>query len=211
MERIEHRRAQTRPVFQSFFRRNWPMLVLAVLFLLGIQVGTICLGQTGTGTLQEFSLICSKYIQARREMSFWQMFFSSLGPQMLLFLFVMFLGFSAISQPILLFVPFFDGLGVGFTAAYLYAGANTRDLLFAMLILIPAAVLSGFTLMLSCRSALYLSCCFFVKISGQGSRELLPVIRRYLAQFVFYFVLMMAAALLNSGAFYLEFHVLGIT
>lgn len=190
----------------EFVLSNKKTVFLSCLFLVGVFLGTSFFSASSADAQNSIASLCSLYINARMGKSFYDMFISSFMPVFLMYAVLFFMGFCAVSHPIIILTPLFYGLGIGFTAAYLYTSSNGVNLILALFILMPASVISGFTVIMASRSSLYLASCFFSKLDVSNNRDLIPVLKRYFFQYIVYAVLCAVFALLNAGAFYVIFN-----
>lgn len=186
---------------KHYTKKNYMLLLLAALFLLGALLGTLLLGGADAGTRELLFRLTSGYVENRQEASLFQNFLSASGPA-LLFLAVMFVcGFSAVAQPLELLTPLFRGMGFGFTAASLYQNYGMQAVGFVALFLLPGTVITTLALLHCCRESLRLSGSFF---GAMRSREGgLYSVRNYVARYMAAALLCVAAALLEAAVYYL--------
>jgi hypothetical protein len=137
-------------------QQNMPLILLGALFLAGAFCGSGLYRTMGEKTANTLILLLSGTGEAqsfRFGSVFRTVFFTNLGLCALLFL----CGFCAISQPVILLVPFVKGLGFGLVAA-----ANTVLLspfsAFFWLKFLPGAFLSAAFILVCARQSLELSC-----------------------------------------------------
>lgn len=190
----------------EFILSNKRCFLLACMFLAGVFFGTSFFTASSGGTVDNIASLCSLYISTRLEKSFYEVFLSAFYPSFWIYAVLFFLGFCALAQPLIVLAPLFYGLGIGFIASYLYTSSNGMNLILAVFILMPASIVSGFTVIMASRSSLYLSSCFFAKIDSSNNRDMLPVLKRYFFQYTVYAVMCAVSALLNAGAFYAVFN-----
>lgn len=150
-------------------QRNLPLILLGALFLGGAFCGSSLYNSLGEGTANALLVLLSGVgEQAAFSFAgvFKTVFFTNLGLCALLFL----CGFCAISQPVILLLPFIKGLGFGLVAA-----ANSALLspfsAFFWLKFLPGAFLSSAFLLACARESLELSCYVYQSVFSQKPPE----------------------------------------
>jgi hypothetical protein len=105
-------------------------------------------------------------------------------------------GFCAVAQPIIVALPFFRGLGVGFSLAALYAHYGSSALSFAAIYIVSTLLYTA-AMLVCCMEALRLSTGLFAAMRT-GERSAFYSVRRYLAKFAAAVVLTIFAAILEA-------------
>ena len=83
-----------------------------------------------------------------------------------------FLGFSLIGYPRIIWLPFFRGLGIGAVSGYLYSVYKLTGLGYSVLIIYPGAIVSTLAFILACSdSCEYSKNAFMKAIRGRGQFE----------------------------------------
>ena len=97
----------------SYFKDNPLLCIFAGLFLIGMLAGIVLLYHAD-GQLREWlHILLGGYLEKRYEQSFSQIAALSFGSSVFLLLILFFCGFCTISQPIILLLVLFRGLGYG--------------------------------------------------------------------------------------------------
>lgn len=180
--------------FAQHTRQNLPLLVLAGLFIAGAVSGSGLYRTIGEDTSNTLMFLLSGSVDAPFH------FFADWGAVLLSNLFVvaiLFLcGFCAISQPVILLLPFVKGLGFGLVAAYNMALLTPYSAFFWLRFL-PGAFLATALILLCAKQSLALSVFVFrsVFIEQPKAQRVLP--RAYAAQYVFLTVLCVVFSLLD--------------
>lgn len=165
-------------------KRNTGILILGALFLAGLLMGTLMVRSASSETLETLQQVANVFLSSRQEQSLMQNFFSS-AMSSLSFLAALFVcGFCAISQPVAVAIPLFRGLGIGLSAASLYARYGSSAIGFVALLIVPGTLLSTLAILICCRESLQLSSSFFLCMGGNSQdREFYPL-RIYAARYV---------------------------
>jgi Integral membrane protein DUF95. len=184
-------------------KRNRALLVLALLFLSGVLLGALLLRGTSGGLLALLSRMIGEQLELRAQRSMPQNFTASLASSGV-FVGTLFLcGFCAVAHPAEGGMPLFQGMGVGMVSAYLYAQYQARAMGYIVVYLLPSTLLNAAAVMLCARESLRLSSFFWSCMHQRERGEQRYSVRLYLARYLAASVLCLAAALLESGAFYL--------
>ncbi len=172
--------------------------VLAVLFLAGVAYGAYLSGMLDSQTSSLLENLARGYLAGRAEESFGSVFLHALVSSAMLAGAVFLAGFSAVGQPFAVFFLLFRAVGLGMSMGHFYAAADKRGILLALLLLLPAGVLSGYALLLSCRESIRMSNRFFKAMIV--SFPLKPEdFRLYMLKFAVIAGILLIAALLDAG------------
>lgn len=152
-----------------FLYRNRLLLLLFMLLLLGELIGSFMMRGTELSASGTLPFLTQGFLAARGEQSLLETFTSSLSSSALLMLPAFLLGFCAIAQPVIVFLPLFRGLGLGLSMAYLYAAYGWRGVFACLVLILPNAVLSSLAILMACREALRMSALFLSCAFGTGS------------------------------------------
>lgn len=185
-----------------YTKRNYLLLVLGGLFITGVMLGTLMLRAAGAETTDLLLRMVNGFVESRREQSLLENFTSGLLSSMI-FLGVLFVcGFCAISQPVVVALPLFRGLGVGFSVATLYATYGSQAIGFVSLLMLPGTVITTLAILVCCRESLRLSGSFFGSIgSGRQDREFYSM-RIYLARYMACGLLCIFSAFLEAVLYF---------
>ena len=166
----------------------------ALLFLAGCAGGALSavrLAARGDSVLQSAVRI---YLQAGGETALRARFLQLLLPDLTLMGIVFFCGFCAVAAPILLFLPFFKGLGFGMIVSFLYQQSGISSMKGIALTILPIALWSASLLILACRDAGLLSS-GFREASRRGGTVSTD---RFCAMMLLYLLLLCAGCALQA-------------
>ena len=136
-------------------------------FLIFLFIAGVCLG-AGAGNNDSIRLLADGYTAAQASEDAADNFFRSLSADAVLFIAVFLLGFSSISVPVLILVPFFKGLGVGAAVSALYLlNPSFLPILKNIAAFCITASVSSFMLIFAVREALFLSAGLFSHLRGR--------------------------------------------
>ena len=151
---------------------NSRIYMLAVMFVAGILIGAISIKNTDSAIINELCTIVDGYKSMRQNIGFISNLTSSLSVSLSFCLFSVFLGFSLIGYPFLLWVPLARGLAIGTVCGYLYSAYKLSGLGFAVLTLYPGAIISVTALIISCNeSCTYSKNAYQKAIGSKGQFE----------------------------------------
>lgn len=170
-------------------------LVLIGAFILGLLYGVLVL-QQNAAMLESLRLLTGELSKGQ---SLLEHFFSACTSA-LFFLFLPYLlGYSAIGQPVAVFLPFFKGLGLGAFLGSLYASHGLAGMGYAALIVIPAALVLLFALLIACRESIKLSNLIFFNFFGKSATALnIEILRLYHIKFLILFGLALCSAVISA-------------
>lgn len=164
------------------------------LFIIGV-----CLG-TGSGNIDTLKSLADGYSAAQNFEAAADNFFKSLSADAMLLGVVFLLGFSSVSAPVLVLVPFFKGLGVGAAASALYLCDPSAVWIFkSFLGFSITASVSCFVLIVAAQSALKLSVGFFSHLRGRCEDfDLVREGKKYGLKFLLFAVIIVINAVLDT-------------
>jgi hypothetical protein len=198
MTRTNHRSGYYSRYLAYHTRKNYPLLALGVLFLAGALLGALLVRTAAADTLEVLLRLTGAFIERRREQAMLQIFLSSLGMSLAFVAALFLLGFSAISQPVVVLTPFFRGLGAGFSMASFYASHGAQAIGFVAVLLLPGMVLSVAALFVCCRESLRLAGSFFRAMGAdRPAKEFYPL-RLYVSRYLSAVILSIFSALLEA-------------
>jgi len=180
----------------SYTKKNSGMLLLCALFAAGVLCATLLLGSADE-TLRAYLLqLVDGFAEQRLTQNLQVNFISALMSAMMFVGIIFVCGFCAISQPAVLIMPFFRGLGVGFSVAALYAHYGASAISFSA-IYIVCALISCVAMIICCIEALKLSTSILLAMRTSERVAFYPV-PRYLAKFATAILLTVFAAVLEA-------------
>ena len=171
MKRSKHNyRIYNGKVIKKAFE-NSRIYIMAIIFAVGIISGAILLSAE-TAVHERISDIIEAFSTFRADNGVLKNFINSLSVSILFIIINMFLGFSLIGYPFLLIIPFFRGLGIGVICGYIYSVHRLTGLLYSLMIIYPAEIISVLALMYACNSSCeYSKNAFYKSIQGRGQFE----------------------------------------
>lgn len=142
------------------------------LFICGIIIGAYFVKQSDTSSKERINEICSSYIQSKAGQGITENIISNALINLIFSVINIFLGFSLIGFPLLIWVPFFKGLGTGVFSGYMYSIYKLTGLGYCAMLVYPGTVISAFSLILACcDSCVYSKNAFEKSIIGKGQFE----------------------------------------
>ena len=191
-----------RMVLRSFHAHFGLNHMLAGLFMIGILAGTLLIRNADNATLTTMQAVLGGYIERRQTASFLSVAtatFSSIFT-MLILLFVC--GFCTISQPIIVCVPIFKGLGYGFSIGILYAQYGLSAVRYVLVLLFPVLLMGSCLLIMACRASLLMAVSLF-RMTLLAQQQADPYrVRRYCMKFVAFTVICLLISLIDAILFY---------
>lgn len=166
-------------------KKNKLTVTMAALFFVGMTYGSIIVGFGDEKLLHTLAFMTKGYMAGRVEQSLAETFLNSLYTSGAFVLLLFLLGFSAISIPAILFLPLFKGLGLGLSVGYLYITYGVKGVAFTAAVILPAALLSTFAIILAGREAFRLSVLFLSSFIPRLSGTITPrTVKLYCAKFL---------------------------
>ena len=188
-------RRHTRSLAQ-YTKQNRGMLLLCTLFAAGVLCATLLLGSTDESIRAYLLRMIDGFAHQRLTQSLQTNFLSALMSAMMFVGMLFLCGFCAISQPVIIAMPFFRGLGVGFSVAALYSYYGIQAINFAVIYII-CALLSTAAMLICCIEALKLSVGIF-RVMRTGERSAFYPVPHYLAKFAAAILLTVFAAVMEA-------------
>ena len=150
---------------------NSRILLLTVFFVTGIITGAIILNKDSGITEKIFDFI-NKSVISKSGQGINEIFINSLLSNILFFAVNIFFAFSLIGYPLVMWLPFLKGLGLGAVIGYLYIYYGLTGLGYTVLTLVPGATVSVFALITACNSSCeYSKNAYSKAIIGKGQFE----------------------------------------
>lgn len=156
--------------FKLIFQ-NSRIIFLSVLFSLGIILGAVLLNKE-SGITESLTDFINNYILIKSGQGISDVFFNSVFSNGLLLILNLFLAFSLIGYPLIIWIPFMKGLAFGAVIGYLYSLYGLSGFGYSILTLFPGAAVSTFSLVIACNiSCEYSSNAYLKAITGKGQFE----------------------------------------
>lgn len=185
--------------FLEFMLRIKGFIALMVVMLLGVLIGSYLSASLGENGIRTLSFITQGFLKSRTEQTLLQTLSASFFSSGLLVIISFTTGFSAIGQPLTVFIPFFRGLGLGFSMSHLYWTTGFKGLLICLVLILPGALISILAIIIGTRESLKLSNFFLRYALGNSSNDdASGVIRLYLSKFTILLILCGIGALVDS-------------
>lgn len=178
-----------------FSERSSFLIFLMGIMLLGVFVGSLAFCSMDKSTLSGLSFVTQGFIQTRKEQGMLEILLSSLLSSSGMLLIIFLLGFSAVSQPIELMIPFFRGLGLGASIAQIYTVSSTRGFVIVFLLILPYAIITSFAIIIAVREAIKLSNILISNVISSTSNDNMKAIAR-----LYFIKLLVLEAIIAFGA-----------
>lgn len=144
--------------------KNKLIIGLFIIFFLGMWYGSVTVAIAPKEIVTKLSQITVGFADKRVEQSVFSTFIHSFGADAFVLIILYLLGFSAIAQPLELFVPAFYGLGVGASMGYIYSAYSFQGIVYCFVMIVPTTVISTFAVVLATREACFMSNLFLGNI-----------------------------------------------
>ncbi|MCI9364810.1 hypothetical protein D7Y09_01990 [bacterium 1XD42-1] len=182
----------------SYFKDNPLLCIFAGLFLIGMLAGIVLLYHAD-GQLREWlHILLGGYLEKRYEQSFSQIAALSFGSSVFLLLILFFCGFCTISQPIILLLVLFRGLGYGFSMGGLYAEKGTLAAPFVFSTLFLPMLFGSILLICAAKTSFLLSLRLLRKAITPSEHDERVRMRRYCIRYFLYLIICILIALLDA-------------
>lgn len=187
-----------------YTKKNYPVVLLGVLFVVGVILGTLLLRGAGQETVDLLYRLVGGFMESRQGNGLYENFLSAAGSS-LLFMGILFIcGFCAVAQPVIVLAPLIRGMGFGFSTGSLFARYGTSAIGFVGVLVLPGALISTVAILLCCRQSLRLSNTFLSSVRPMGRREGEPYsLSGYLLSFTFGTVICLVGAFLEAVLYFL--------
>ena len=130
--------------------KNSRIYFMALFFIFGLVAGAVFVKYNDDVIGTKVSEIASAYIKSKTGQGMLQAFLSPASINMMLFAINIFLAFSLIGYPIIVWLPFLRGLGIGVFSGYMYSCYKLIGLGYCAVLIYPSAVISSFVFILAC-------------------------------------------------------------
>ncbi len=146
---------------------NSKIFLLLIQLIVGIVFGAFISGRNN----EALKNIADAYIRLRNS-GFISDFINSFAVNGTFILLSVFLGFSLIGCPLIYFLMFFRGLGIGSFCGYMYIEYKLTGIGYSLLTVYPSLVIAIFALIMSCRNSSEYSLNAYEKsVKGRGQYE----------------------------------------
>ncbi len=165
---------------------------------LGEVLGVLSLKNADEKTVSLLSSLTGGFIKNSLDVS--QHFFSSIGSDMLILVFLYSLGFSIFALPIISLTVMFCGVGVGVSVGFLYATYGSGALLYTAVLILPSAIMSLITLVFAGHSSMKMSGFLFKRtFSPQAPPLTLEKFTKYSLQFLSFSCILILSGILDTA------------
>ncbi len=176
---------------------NSRIYFMTAFFALGMLIGASSLNNESI-LFEKISQIIESYTLLKADQGILMNFCNSLTVSAVFVFINLFLGFSMIGYPLLLFLPFLRGLGIGMVCGYLYSAFKLTGLGYSILVIYPGAIVSTFALFMACNdSCEYSKNAYLKAIRGRGQFEKNET-KVYLLRQLVFFGILAASSLLDA-------------
>lgn len=150
---------------------NSRIYLLTLFFSCGILIGAITINSESLIT-EKLSGLIDSFALLKAGQGIGENFCNSLSVSSVFIALSIFLGFSLIGYPFIMWLPFLRGMGFGAVCGYLYSVYRLNGLAYSLLIIYPGAIVSTFAFVLACNdSCEYSKNAFYKSIQGKGQFE----------------------------------------
>lgn len=178
--------------------KNSKIYFFAFLFILGILFGAIFIKHGNENINDKVNEIAEVYIQSKTGQGVLQNFFASVSVNGFFTVINLFLGFSLIGYPLIIWLPFLRGLGLGVFSGYMYSFYKLVGLGYCAFLIYPGAVISAFSFILACcDSSNYSKNAYEKSIRAKGQFEK-DETKIYLFRQFIYFTVCLCSSLIEA-------------
>lgn len=150
---------------------NSRIYFLSGMFTIGIIIGAIAINGDST-VIQKISELTDSFTLMKSQQGIVENFCNSLSVSALFVFSNIFLGFSLMGYPFVMWLPFLRGMGIGVVTGYLYSIYKFTGLGYCVLTIYPGAIVSTFAFILACNDSCEYSKNAFAKaVRGRGQFE----------------------------------------
>ena len=148
-------------------KMNYSFMLLSGMFILGMIYGVLLIRSQSNSLANTIAIITKEYAVQLQNGSIWQSFSGSFMSTFIFLVMPYLLGYSAISQGLIVMIPWCKGLGLGFFMSNLYTSYGLSGIGFCALIVMPSTLIAVFGIIVSSREALKLSNLFFLSFASK--------------------------------------------
>ncbi len=175
---------------------------LMMFFFIGIIIGVFLVMRTAETELIQSSFVHQRLLKTSEKRTLVKVFLDSAIPVLLILLFQMISGLSAIGQPLCVFTLLHRGVSGGVSAALIYSQHGFKGFFIILVMLMPVMLFSMFILVLGAREAIKQSnmiTCFAVGKNCEDNAG----IRLYIIKFLVLSAFALLCALMDSTLTYI--------
>lgn len=181
-----------------YLRKHPLYCVLAIVFLIGMLLGVLLLRGADEPVRVLLRLLVGGYVEQRNQQDFAVMALYSLGTSAVFLAVLFFCGFCNISQPLILLLLLFRGIGYGFSLGGMYAEQGIRALQYVFVLFFIPMLLGTLLLICAARNSLLLSIRLWRRATEPSQEDERYRMRRYCISYFLYFILLIFIALLDA-------------
>ncbi len=183
------------PDIRKRFKTLFPIMLL---ILLGVIVGTMVYVLSEDMLSGSLSRLNTDYLALRQNSSYMDVMLSSLYNSTLMLIILFLGGLCALAFPVVLIVPVYKGLGLGCSVAQMYYSFGQRGILYALIFILPSAVISCYAIMIGTREAYRMSVECFGAVFKKKIVTVSENARLYLVKFLILEAILSASATIDS-------------
>lgn len=155
---------------KSIFEKS-KIFLIALLFVSGLIIGAIS-GNGNSEISEKIAKITTTFVSSRNDNGLFELIVNSFLSNSLLLFINVFLAFSLIGYPLLIWLPCIKGIAIGAIAGYLYSVYKLTGLGYCILTIFPGAIVSTVALIIACNdSCEYSKNAFMKALRGRGQYE----------------------------------------
>lgn len=176
---------------------NSRIYFLSAVFAIGIIIGATTI-KSDSAIISKIAELIDSYTIMKSGQGVIENFCNSLSISSIFIAANIFLGFSLIGYPLVIWLPFFRGMGIGTISGYLYSIYKLTGLGYSVLIIYPGAIVSTLAFILACNdSCEYSKNAFAKSIRGRGQFEKEET-KVYLIRQGIFFAICAASAMIDT-------------
>lgn len=175
------------------------IFVLMVILFAGVLAGALLYCNAHELYYSKLEVNTVSFIKKSFEYSFLQLAVNSFAGTFFLVLACFLLGFGSVFQPVELIVPFFKGLGLGVSLADIYYSLGFNGVVLSLILIIPNAVISSFSLIIACRESVRMSNSIKKILFGKSLDYNNVDFRLYITKFIIVTVIIGGSSLLDGA------------
>lgn len=150
---------------------NSRIYLFLLLFITGLIVGALS-NNSDSEISYKIAETVKSFIASKNNNGFFDIIIISFLSNGLLMLINLFLAFSLIGYPLLIWIPCIKGIGLGAVAGYLYSVYKITGLGYCILTVFPGAIVSTVALIIACNDCCdYSKNAFMKSLRGRGQYE----------------------------------------
>lgn len=152
---------------RNAIKKNPVLVFLSLVFFVGVAIGAIFSRPLEHAQTGIFNSLSGNTISSGSFLGFFKEFSKVFFPTFFMLICIYLLGFSAVSQPILSFIPFFRGLGLGLICGQMYLVYGFKGTGYCSLFVYPVQVIQLLIVVIAVKEALAVSKIFFMVLRGE--------------------------------------------